>query len=123
MLKREEWMKIRDMKERGCYVCDITDHIGVSERTIRRALKRNGAPPRRRSGIRSSKLDPYRDQIDHLLSEGVWNAEVIFAQLKEQGYRGGISILRDYIRPKRVLRKARGTVRFETPPGRQVQSD
>ena len=31
--------------------------------------------------------------------------------------------MRDYIRPKRPLRKAEGTVRFETEPGRQLQSD
>jgi transposase len=31
--------------------------------------------------------------------------------------------LRDYLRPKRALRPGRVTVRFETEPGRQLQSD
>jgi len=39
------------------------------------------------------------------------------------GYRGQASILRDYIRPKRPLRQARATVRFETAPGEQLQND
>ncbi len=77
----------------------------------------------RRSGVRPSKLDPYKSLIDRLLSEGVWNAEVIYAEIRAQGYRGGRSILHDYVRPKRTLRKAKGTVRFETPPGKQLQSD
>ena len=48
---------------------------------------------------------------------------VIFRELQVQGYRGGLSILRDYIRPKRALRPGRATVRFETAPGQQLQSD
>ena len=61
--------------------------------------------------------------MDQLLAEGVWNATVTLAEIRARGYAGGISILRDYTRPKRTVRKARGTVRFETPPGRQLQSD
>jgi transposase len=61
--------------------------------------------------------------VDRLLKEGVWNAVVIQRKLQETGYPGGVSILRDYIRPKRTLRKGRATVRFETPPGRQMQAD
>lgn len=36
---------------------------------------------------------------------------------------GKLTVLRDYIRPKRVLRPSRATVRFETPPGKQAQTD
>ena len=61
--------------------------------------------------------------IDQLLSEGVWNAVVIWRELQARGYGGGVSILRDYLRPKRALRPGRATVRFETEPGRQLQSD
>jgi transposase len=123
MLNREDWIMIRKMREKGCYLREIAAEVGCSERTVRRALKRGGPPPRRRPGVRPSKLEPYKPVIDQLLSEGVWNAEVIYAEIRALGYPGGRSILRDYIRPKRVLRKARGTVRFETPPGKQLQSD
>jgi len=123
MLNREDWLMIREMREKGCYLREIAERVGCSERTVRRALRRGGPPPRRRSGVRPGKLDPYRAQVDQWLADGVWNATVIFAELKARGYTGGISILRDYIRPKRVLRKVQGTVRFETAPGRQLQSD
>jgi len=123
MLNREDWIMIRQMRDKGCYLREIAAQVGCSERTVRRALKRGGPPPRRRPGVRPSKLDPYKPMIDQLLSEGVWNAEVIYTEIRAQGYTGGRSILRDYIRPKRALRKARGTVRFETPPGKQLQSD
>ena len=48
---------------------------------------------------------------------------VIFWELQAQGYQGGLSILRDYLRPKRALRPGRATVRFETVPGQQLQCD
>jgi len=48
---------------------------------------------------------------------------VIFRELQAKGYTGRLSILRDYIRPKRALRVRRATVRFEPAPGRQLQSD
>lgn len=97
MLNREDWLMIREMREKGCYLREIAEEVGCSERTVRRALLRGGPPPRRRSGIRSSKLDPYKAQVDRLLAEGVWNATVIFAEIQAMGYRGGISILRDYM--------------------------
>lgn len=115
-------MVIHALAQRGLYLCDIAKQVGVHPRTVRRALARSEAPatrPRRRG----SRLDPYRADIDRLLAEDVWNAVVIFRELQTKGYRGRLSILRDYIRPKRAVRVRRATVRFETAPGRQLQSD
>lgn len=124
MINREDWLMIKEMREKGCFVSDIAAQLQINERTVRRALQRGGPPPKRRSGVRPSKLDPYKPLINQLLSEDVWNAEVILAELREHGYSGGASILRDYIRPKRALRRTtQGTVRFETLPGQQLQHD
>jgi transposase len=48
---------------------------------------------------------------------------VILREIQAEGYTGSITTLKDYIRPKRALRPSRATVRFETLPGRQLQSD
>jgi transposase len=123
MLSKGDWMHIKAQIERGVYKKDIASELGVSPRTVRRALKRGGAPSGKRPKARTSKLDPYKEEVDMLLKEDVWNAEVILRIIQEKGYPGKGSILRDYIRPKRPLRKSRETVRFETKPGRQLQSD
>jgi len=122
MLTVEDYLVIRTLKKRGVYTKDIAAEVGVHPRTVSRALARGAAPERTRKK-RHSKLDPYTAQIDGLLAEGVWNAVVVLREIQEQGYEGGITILRDYIRPKRVQRLSKATVRFETPPGRQVQTD
>jgi transposase len=122
MLRREDFMVIDALARRGLYLCDIAKQVGVHPRTVRRALARGGAPAPRPSR-RGSRLAPYRADIDRLLAEDVWNAVVIYRELQAKGYTGRLSILRDYIRPKRALRVRRATVRFETAPGRQLQSD
>jgi transposase len=52
---------------------------------------------------------------------------VIWRKLQEAGYQGGYTMVRRYIAPKRALRSqeraSRLTVRFETKPGEQLQSD
>jgi transposase len=123
MLSKGDWMYIKAQTDRGVYKKDIAKELGVSERTVRRALKCPGAPSGKRPGARGSKLDPFKEQVDALLKEGVWNAMVVLRLIQEKGYRGGPTILREYIKPKRPLRKSRETVRFETAPGKQSQSD
>jgi transposase len=116
-------MEIEAKVARGVYRTDIAAELGVSERTVRRALARGGPPSGKRLGARRSKLDPYKAQIDQLLAAGVWNAVVIQREIAARGYVGCGSIVRDYIRPKRALRPRRATVRFETEPGVQLQTD
>lgn len=122
MLNQEDFMMIRTLKKRGVYNKDIAAELNVHPRTVSRALKRDGAPKQTRKK-RGSKLDPYKSTIDRLLEEGVWNAVVILREIQALGYEGGSTILRDYIQPKRPQRQSKATVRFETPPGRQLQTD
>jgi transposase len=123
MFNREDWIMIKQMREKGCYLEDIAREMGVSSKTISRALHREGAPARRKRGVRPRKLDAYKAEIDPLLDENIWNAEVIYAHVREQGYAGSKTILREYIHPKRSRRKPVGTVRFETAPGEPLQHD
>jgi transposase len=112
---------IEALVKRGVYQCDIAAELGVSPKTVSRALARGSAPTGR--ARRESLLDPYRAQIDAWLNDGVWNARVILREIQAAGYVGGITTLRKYIHPKRPQRPSRATVRFETLPGRQLQSD
>lgn len=122
MLTRGDYLMISEKKRQGMFVKDIAAELGVHPKTVSRALKRGGEPPARPKR-RGSKLDPYRAQVDALLRDGVWNAEVIFRRIRAAGYDGGRTILRLYIQPRRALRPAGGTVRYETPPGAQLQHD
>lgn len=122
MLSKEDFIVIKTLSQRGVYQKDIAEEIGVHPKTVSRALKRGSAPIAKRKH-RGSKLDPHKDKIDQLLNDGVWNAMVILREIQEDGYQGGTTILRQYIAPKRALRPGKATVRFETKPGKQLQTD
>lgn len=122
MLSKEDFAVIQALKDRGVYQKDIAQQLGVHPKTVSRALARGSAPTRSRPP-RGSKLDPYKPVVDGLLAEDVWNAVVILRELQAQGYTGGITLVRLYIGPKRTLRLGKATVRFETQPGQQMQSD
>ena len=80
MLRKEDFMVMHALAQRGLYLCDIAKQVGVHPRTVPRALARGGAPAPRSTRWRS-RLDPYRADIDRLLAEDVWNAVVIFREL------------------------------------------
>lgn len=122
MIRKEDFAVIQSLHKRGVYQKDIAEEMQVHPKTVSRALKRSGAPERNQVP-RGSKLDDYQEQIDRLLSEEVWNARVILREIQAAGYAGGYTMLRAYIQPKRTLRSGRATVRFETEPGKQLQSD
>lgn len=122
MLSKEDFIVIKTLSQRGVYKKDIAAELGVHPKTVSRALKRGAAPIDKRKQ-RGSKLDPFKDKVDQLLGEGVWNAVVILREMQEDGYQGGMTILRKYIAPKRALRPGKATVRFETKPGQQLQTD
>ncbi|MHB8922807.1 MAG: transposase [Thermoleophilia bacterium] len=123
MLTKEDYMHIEDQLKHGVYQKDIVFDLGIHPKTIRRALKRGAAPGGRRPLAKTSKLDPFKPLVDELLADGVCNAKAILSVIREQGYTGGYTVLRDYIQPKRPLRTSRQTVRFETEPGVQLQND
>jgi len=122
MISKEDYAVIQALSKRGVYIKDIAAELDIHPKTVRRALSRGGAPVGQHKR-RASKLDSYKEQIDQLLREGVWNAVVIFREIEAAGYDGRLTILRQYIAPRRALRRGRATVRFETPPGRQLQTD
>lgn len=122
MLHKEDFAVIKALRQHGVYQKDIAAELGVHPKTVSRALQRGSAAKGQRPP-RGSKLDQYKAAVDQLLAEDVWNAVVIWREIQGKGYAGGLTVLRDYVGPKRALRAGRATVRFETDPGRQLQSD
>jgi len=72
---------------------------------------------------RPSKLDAYKDYLRSRLEQFDLPATVLLREIREQGYTGAATILKEFIRPIKSKKLKRLTERFETQPGRQAQVD
>ena len=104
----------------------IARRVNLSRKIVRRLLSEQGdlsAPPR---AAPASKLEPFRQMIDSRVAKGL-TATRILREIREQGYRGGRSILAEYVQKLRasISPSSRTTAkrRFETPLGREMQID
>jgi transposase len=123
MLRGGEVNEIIAYQRAGLSITDISALTGHSRPTIRKYLSQPKTPrygPRR---PRLSLLDPYKPFLQERLAAGVWNAVVLLRELKERGYPGGYTLVKDFVRPQRREARVVATRRFETPPGQQAQVD
>ena len=105
---------------------EIARRTGHSRNTIRAALRSSGPPSYGPRPARPSKLDPFKAQIRELLraSEGRLPSQVIRERISAAGYRGGKTILDDYVRELRpVFAPPRTFQRTHYEPGELVQFD
>jgi len=117
------------MHQEGRSIRELCRQFQLGRNTVRRILRAHAR--RRDSGHevltqklrRASKLDEFDPEIRKLLEKYPDITGLrIYEELKEAGYSGGISILRDRLKKLRPP-KREPVIRFETGPGRQGQMD
>jgi len=123
LIRDVEVLDIREKRKNGMSIADIARSTGYSELTVRKWLREDGQPRYRRRKRRPSILDPYKEYIMQRMADGVFNCEVLLRELKERGYPGSITILKDYVAPFRRQFQVHAVRRFETDPGEQMQVD
>jgi len=114
----EELKLIQELLQQGMAVRAIAKKLGRDPKTLRRALGRSGPsrPP--------SKLEPFQEMIRERADKGL-TATRILREIRERGYSGSLTILKDSLRTIRGPRQSRRKVfrRFETPPAEEAQVD
>lgn len=126
MLTQESLVDIYVLHRQGCSIRSIAKQLEISRNTVRRYL-RDMAQSHRYGPreTRASKLDvfkPYlRDRIE--AAKPYWiPATVLCREIQTQGYQGKEGIVKNYIRQFKPSTQD-PVVRFETPPGQQLQAD
>jgi transposase len=116
-------IKLHEMKAIGKSIRAISRETGHARNTIRRYLRAEGLPLRKPRRKRPSKLDPFKPLLCQYMEQGIYNCEVLLRLLREQGYQGGRTILKDYVKDFRPPKQLPAVQRYETRPGEQAQVD
>ena len=121
------------MHAEGWSIRGLCRHFDMGRNTVRRIIRKNRSQRddghdiltrNKRQAPRKSNLDPFLPLMKELLEKFPdLTGERMYEELRNAGYEGGISILRDRLRKLRPKPKRDPVIRFETEPGVQGQMD
>ncbi len=121
MLTGEEVMEIRIMHRQGKSIRPIAKELSIRRWTVRKYLRSPGLEPcYGPRAVRPSKLDPFKEYIRRRLRDAVPRrlpATVLMREIRERGYGGGISTLKDWLASEPPTPVAPEIKQFETEPG------
>jgi transposase len=120
MINYATWAAISDGVGKRLTAAQLAVSLGLDVKTVRHWIGRPYTP--RQPVRRPSKLDPFKGRIVGWLDAHPLSAQQVFQRLCDNGYTGGISIVKDYVRAVRPRpREAFLTLAFA--PGDVAQVD
>jgi transposase len=123
MMDLETWAYIRHLsRAQKLPIAVIARKLGLDRKTVRKAVLQKSMMDKTRK-TRASLLDPFRDDIRHLLDQYPdLSAVRILEEIRNKGYQGKITILRDYLKKLRASGKE-PYFKLSVPAGLQAQVD
>jgi len=121
MITYEQWCRLKQLAERDhLSAAQIAREMGLAARTVRKWRTESYRP--RKRVPRASALDPFKGTIMGMLKEHPYTAVQVVTMLRDQGFTGGLTTVKDYlqqIRPR--TQEAYLTLSFA--PGECAQVD
>lgn len=122
MIDYELFSKIRHLNQQDRLTApQIARKLALDVRTVQKWLDQTQFKPRK-SSPRASKLDPFKRDIGRLLEAHPYTAIQLFQRLREHGFEGGYSIVKEYVRKVRPP-KTRAFLTLSFAPGECAQVD
>jgi hypothetical protein len=101
MLEMKGWFMIRDLYTQGFSITAISDKTGFDWKTVKKYLNSTTIPEPKKRAKRESKLDKYKDYIIERLNEAPLTASRLFREMREMGFTGKCTIVKDFVRKVR----------------------
>jgi transposase len=121
MIDYERFAKINHLKEQeGLTALQIATELAMDVRTVRKWLSHQFRP--KKITPRPSKLDPFKRDIVRMLETHPYTATQIFQRISEEGFDGGYSIVKRYVRKTRPP-KSPAFLKLAFAPGECAQVD
>lgn len=124
MIDQTQWGAILNLKSEGCSKKKMARLLNLDVRTVRKYLRQGGWKRQKRKEMQKL-TDPYQEYLMQRMSQVDYNAQVLYQELRERGYAGSYSRVKEFVRPHRQERERliEATLRFERAPGKQAQVD
>jgi Transposase and inactivated derivatives len=116
-------MEIRADHQKGLSYSELGRKYNIDRRTAKKYAESESRPEYVLTDSKPSKLDSFKPQIVMWLEEAPYSAMRIWEKVKEQGFEGGYTTVKHFVRGKKEQLNEQATVRFETMPGLQAQVD
>ena len=119
-------MEIEVLRKHGFSLRRIAAEVGCAVNTVRSHLASGIKPKYERQKQRLAKVAPYETYLRERQAAAQplrIPATVLHREISAQGYQGGMSQLRRFLRGVRPTLPVDPVVRFETAPGEQMQVD
>lgn len=126
MYSLEMVVEIRVLARQGKSIKEIVRETGLSRNTVRKYLRTEDPLVYGPRAARPTKLDPFKTYLIERVEAAKpdWiPATVLIREIQAQGYTGGISQLKVFLRELKPAAIPEPLVRFETAPGEQMQVD
>ena len=125
VVKLGDVMMIVDLHRKGLTVSAIARQTGFDRKTVRKYIALGlSAPVYGPRAPRPRLLDPFEAYLgERLKAHPGLTATRLLRELRERGYQGAYSAVRDHVRMIRPPAPPTFEVRFETPAGQQAQVD
>ena len=105
MIDFDTFCRLRQLHdEKGLKTAQIAEALDLDPKTVEKWIDRR-TYQQRQGRKRSSKLDSFRGLIAAQLERHPYSTQQLFQQLRQQGYTGGYSILKDFVRQIRPVNK------------------
>jgi transposase len=125
MTLQEHIVDIIVLARQGFTPTEIARRVQCDPRTVRRYLADPsllGKPVTRQK--RGSLLDPFEPLVEEWLTQDpAYQASTLYRRLRQAGYSGGYTLVKDFVQASKADRQRLAYIRFETEPGLQAQVD
>src|SRR4030065_2655542 len=126
MITDEVYVEIELLRKHGLSLRKIAAEVGCAVNTVRSHLETDTLPRYQRNKLRVTKLSPFEAYLRECQAAAhpAWiPATVLQREIAAQGYVGGLSQLRAFLRSLKPVLPIDPVVRFVTAPGEQMQGD
>jgi len=122
MIDYETYCKIKDCQGRQhLTIAQTARALGLHADTVAKWVNCDQYRARQ-PAPRSSRLDPFKTRVVRLLETHPYSAQQIYQRLREEGFGGGFTIVKDYVRKVRPVRRE-AFLKLSFAPGECAQVD